>query len=128
MNDNFSPMDIPKAFDNKKTEKPIFDIWEKSGYFTPESIKNRYKGKSKKPFVMTLPPPNANGSLHLGHVSGYTYQDLMGRYYRMNGRPTLLLPGKDHAGIQTEVLFDKVLEKKGLKKRDIGREKFYEMF
>lgn len=127
MNDNFSPMDIPKAFDNKKTEKPIFELWEQSGYFTPESIKNRNKGKSKKPFVMTLPPPNANGSLHLGHVSGYTYQDLMGRYYRMNGRPTLLLPGKDHAGIQTEVLFDKVLEKKGLKKREIGREKFYEM-
>jgi len=114
---------LPKNFLSKDIEHRIYKLWEDSGYFKPE---NHPAVVNEKPFVMTLPPPNANGSLHLGHASGYTNQDLMGRFYRMKGRRVLLLPGKDHAGIQTEVLFTKLLEKKGIKKRELGREKFYE--
>lgn len=118
---------FPKNFMPSEVEVDVYALWEKSGYLKPEAIADLHKNDeiTKKPFVMTLPPPNANGSLHLGHVSGYTYQDLMGRFNRMKGHPTLLLPGKDHAGIQTEVVFEKILEKKGIKKRDLGREEFY---
>jgi valyl-tRNA synthetase len=80
----------------------------------------------KEPFVVTLPPPNANGNLHLGHVCGYSFHDVMGRYMRMTGHPTLLLPGKDHAGIQTETVFAKHLSEQGKSKQELGREKFYE--
>jgi len=114
---------IPKNFISNDVEARIYKLWEDSGYFKPE---NHPHPNREKPFVITLPPPNANGSLHLGHASGYTNQDLMGRYHRMKGDRVLLLPGKDHAGIQTEVLFTKILEKKGIKKRELGREKFYE--
>jgi len=81
--------------------------------------------KIGKLFVIILPPPNANGNLHLGHMSGYAYQDLMGRYKRMRGKKVLLLPGKDHAGIQTEVVFERELKKKGKTKNDLGRQSFY---
>lgn len=98
----------------------MYELWEKSGYFTPENIKTK-----KKPFVMTLPPPNANGKQHVGHMCGYSFQDCMGRYHRMKGEPTLLLAGKDHAGIQTEAVFTKILTEKGIDKWELGREEFY---
>ena len=81
----------------------------------------------KSPFTITLPPPNANADLHIGHMCGYSFQDVMGRYKRMTGHPTLLLPGKDHAGIQTETSFTKVLREKGIEKWDLGQEKFFKM-
>ncbi len=120
---------IPKGYNPTEVEEKIYKMWDESGYFNPDKMIAEYAEKGidcPKPFVIPLPPPNANDNLHLGHVSGYTYQDLMGRYNRMKGRPTLLLPGKDHAGIQTEVVFEKYLEKKeSIRKRDLGREEFY---
>ncbi len=86
---------------------------------------SRIKGE-RETYTNILPPPNANGNLHLGHMSGYAYQDLMGRFQRMIGKKVLLLPGKDHAGIQTEVVYERdVLDKQGIKKRELGREEFY---
>ena len=127
-NQNTNQNSIPKSYDPKVVEEKIYKMWENSGYFNPDKMIEEYEKrgeKSPKPFVIPLPPPNANDNLHLGHVSGYTYQDIMGRYNRMLGRPTLLLPGKDHAGIQTEVVFEKLLAKKKIKKRELGREEFY---
>ncbi|MCC7289737.1 valine--tRNA ligase [bacterium] len=116
--------EISKAFDNTK-ETEIYSLWKESGYFNPDKMKELLGDKSKKHFGIPLPPPNANGDLHLGHTCGYAFQDLMGRYNRMTGHPTLLLPGKDHAGIQTEAVFTKLLEKEGKSKWDMGREEFY---
>ncbi len=118
--------EISKTFEQK--EKEIYALWEGTGLFNPGEmekylIKNGIE--SKKPFTITLPPPNANGNLHLGHMCGYSFHDAIGRYMRMTGHPTLLLPGKDHAGIQTEAAFTKLLESQGRSKWEIGREQFY---
>jgi len=117
---------ISKTFEEK--EKEISSLWESSGLFNPDSMQEYLKGKDievKSPFTITLPPPNANGNLHLGHMCGYSFHDAIGRYMRMTGHPTLLLPGKDHAGIQTETAFTKELQKQGKNKWEMGREEFY---
>ncbi|EKE11428.1 MAG: hypothetical protein ACD_15C00079G0003 [uncultured bacterium] len=113
--------EISKQFDFKKRESEIYDLWEKSGFFNPDNI------KSSKKYCNVLPPPNANGELHLGHACGYTVMDIFGRFERMNGKKVLLLPGKDHAGIQTQVVFErKIKEERGVSRHELGREKFYE--
>ena len=111
--------DPNKAYDSN-TEPELYKQWEKSGVFNPDAIKT-----GKKPFVISLPPPNANDRLHVGHMCGYSFQDCMGRYNRMKGHPTLLLPGKDHAGIQTEAVFTRVLKDLGIDKWKLGRDEFY---
>ncbi len=110
---------IPKAY-GAENEMELYEVWEKSGYLNPDKMES-----DKKPFVICLPPPNANGELHVGHTCGYSFQDCMGRYNRMKGHPTLLLPGKDHAGIQTEAVFTKKLAKEGIDKWELGRDEFY---
>lgn len=120
--------DLPKIYENN-IEKEISKLWYDSGLTNPDKMAEHLKEAGeevKEPFVITLPPPNANGNLHLGHVCGYSFHDVIGRYMRMTGHPTLLLPGKDHAGIQTETVFAKHLKEQGKSKKDLGREKFYE--
>ena len=119
--------ELPKAYEASQ-EKEIYKKWEETKLFDPDKMqeyleKNDYE--VKKPFSITLPPPNANGDLHLGHMCGYSFHDLIGRYMRMTGHPTLLLPGKDHAGIQTETAFSKKLKLEGKSKWELGREEFY---
>ncbi len=124
---NNKAQEISKAFDASK-EREIYELWEKSGLFNPETFGKHLIEKGftlAKPFVMTLPPPNANGDLHMGHTCGYSFHDAMGRFARMTGRPTLLIAGKDHAGIQTESVFTKLLKEKGIDKWEMGREEFY---
>jgi len=112
--------EISKQFDFKERESAIYKLWEESGFFNPDNI------KSSKKYCNVLPPPNANGELHLGHASGYTVMDIFGRFERMNGKKVLLLPGKDHAGIQTQVVFERKLkEEKGMTRYEFGREDFY---
>lgn len=118
---------IAKAFDANR-EKEIYELWEKSGLFNPANFEQYLKNNGytpNKPFVMTLPPPNANGDLHMGHTCGYSFHDAMGRFARMTAHPTLLIAGKDHAGIQTETVFTKLLKGQGIDKREMGREEFY---
>ncbi|HOF78752.1 MAG TPA: valine--tRNA ligase [Candidatus Dojkabacteria bacterium] len=120
--------DIPKTFESQDIEEKIFQMWEESKLANPEVVEKYFQEKSrdiKKPFTIVLPPPNANGNLHLGHMCGYSYHDILARYMRMTNHPTLLVPGKDHAGIQTETAFTKILESKGESKWDIGRDEFY---
>ncbi len=110
------------AYKPAETEERILKQWLDAKLYTPEAAAER---GATETFSLIMPPPNANGNLHLGHVSGYAYQDLMGRYNRMLGKKVLLLPGKDHAGIQTEVVYEQELDKKGTTKQEIGRDEFY---
>jgi len=111
---------VPKTYPFAKIEPKIYRQWEKSGYFAPS------QDATKKPFVIIMPPPNANGSLHTGHAVFVTLEDLLTRYHRMKGEPTLWLPGADHAGIQTQVVYEKELKKQGKTRFDLGRKKFYQ--
>ncbi|MGB3922085.1 MAG: valine--tRNA ligase [Minisyncoccia bacterium] len=104
MNDKFL-----KPYRPEETESRIYEIWEKSGFFNPDKL----PGKRKKPFTVVMPPPNANGSLHSGHVLFITLEDIMTRFKRMRGFRALWLPGADHAGFETQVVFEKKLEKEG---------------
>ncbi len=120
-----------KPYDPKTTEERIYKLWEKSGFFAPEAHPPWVDNPKENPnygkkFSIVLPPPNATGVLHLGHVLEDSMQDTMIRYNRMQGKQTLWLPGTDHAAIATDAKVTKILEKKGLKKKDIGREKFLE--
>jgi len=106
-----------KTYDPQKTEGKIYELWEKNSFFKPQIKKGR------QPFVITLPPPNVTGELHLGHAL-YCLEDLMIRYHRMLGESTLWLPGFDHASIAVEYLVNKQLKKEGKNKKEIGREEF----
>lgn len=107
-----------KAYDAKQHEDDIYKKWESSGAFTPEI------SKEKKPFVISMPPPNATGQLHLGHAIMLALQDIMIRYHRMKGDSALWLPGTDHAAIATQNKVEKLLAEKGISRHDLGREKF----
>lgn len=107
-----------KAYNPQEHEAQISTLWEKGGYFTPKV------DLTKKPFVIIMPPPNANGVLHIGHAVFVTLQDIMIRYHRMKGEPTLWLPGADHAGIATQVSYEKELLKQGKTRFDLGRKEF----
>lgn len=98
-----------KPYNPKETEGRIYARWLESGYFTPENL----PGERKEPFTIIMPPPNANGSLHAGHAVFITIEDLLIRYKRMQGFTTLWLPGADHAGFETQVVYEKKLEKEG---------------
>lgn len=96
------------------TEGKIYKIWEDSGFFNPDvCIEKGVTNKDSKPFTLVMPPPNANGSLHAGHALFITIEDIMTRYKRMQGFKTLWLPGADHAGFETQVVYEKKLEKEG---------------
>src|SRR4030042_1156099 len=107
-------------YDHKKYEEKIYSLWEKSGAFSPKIV------PSKKPFTIILPLPNANDPMHMGHAL-FTVQDIMVRYHRMLGDPTLWLPGGDHAGIETQFVFEKKLSKEGKSRFDFDRNTLYEM-
>jgi len=117
--------DLPKAYDFKTTEPRIYEMWEKGGYFQPSNDPRKPDfDPSKKPFVISIPPPNVTGELHLGHPMFVSLEDLMIRYHRMKGEPTLWVPGTDHAGIATQLQVEKALAKEGLTREQIGREEF----
>jgi len=110
--------EIPKAYEPGKIEKKRYDLWLKQGYFSPKV------DPGKKPFVIIMPPPNVTGELHLGHALTATLEDIMVRWHRMKGEPSLWLPGTDHAGIATQVVVEQQLAKQGRTKEEIGRENF----
>lgn len=105
---------LEKHYDFTKVEKRLYKMWEEKGHFKPAACPpNGGTDPKKKPFTIIMPPPNANGSLHLGHAVFVALEDLMTRYNRMLGRPTLWLPGFDHAGFETQTVYEKKLEKQG---------------
>src|SRR5574341_1913102 len=116
---------LPKAYDFKSVEQRVYAWWEKSGYFKPSNDPNQPDfDPAKKPYVISIPPPNVTGELHLGHAMFVSMEDLMIRYHRMKGIPTLWVPGTDHAGIATQLQVEKSLAKDGLTREQIGREEF----
>ena len=120
--------DLPKAYDFKSTEPRIYAMWEKGGYFKPSNDPNKPDfDPTRKPFVISIPPPNVTGELHLGHVMFVAMEDLMIRYHRMKGIPTLWVPGTDHAGIATQLQVEKdLLRTEEVTREELGRDKFIE--
>ena len=132
---------MDKQYDPKKVESKIYQLWEEGGFFNPDNLANRKSrianrkelkndkqlATSDKPFCIIMPPPNANEALHLGHALTVTLEDILIRYRRLRGDITLWLPGADHAGFETQVVFEKKLEKEGKSRWQFDRETFYQM-
>lgn len=139
---------LTKPYNPNEIEPNIYETWQSSGYFNPDNLPNEliqkyklgdeYNGKvisdttysemvgQDKTYTIVMPPPNANGSLHAGHALFVTIQDILIRYNRMNGKRALWLPGSDHAGFETQVVYEKVLEKEGRSRFDLSREELYQ--
>ena len=115
-----------KPYDPKSTEGRIYELWEKSGLFNPDTcVKECFTKADAKPFTIIMPPTNANGSLHAGHGLVMTIEDIMTRYKRMRGFKSLWLPGLDHAGFETQVVYEKKLEKEGRTRFEIEPKRLY---
>ncbi|MES2023277.1 MAG: valine--tRNA ligase [Patescibacteria group bacterium] len=110
-----------KPYNPQETEQRIYKLWEESGLFNPDNLKNTDKGA----FTIIMPPTNANGSLHAGHGLVMSIEDIMVRYKRMQGFKTLWLPGLDHAGFETQVVYEKKLEKEGRTRFGMDRKELY---
>ncbi len=110
--------DLPKAYDPGQVEGRIYRFWLDKGYFTPRI------DPSRQPFTIIMPPPNVTGELHLGHALTATLEDIMIRWHRMKGEPSLWLPSTDHAGIATQVVVERQLAAEKKTRHDIGREEF----
>ncbi len=117
-------IELDKAYDASKYEADIYKLWSDSGFFNPDNLPNTESGQTKVPYTIVLPPPNVTGTLHLGHAYEHTIQDILIRHKRMQGYKTLWLPGVDHAAIATQSKVEKILEKEGTRKTDLGREEF----
>jgi len=104
-------------YNHLSIENKIYEYWEKSKFFKPKKNKKKY-------FSIVIPPPNVTGSLHMGHALNNSLQDVLVRFYRMNGYETLWQPGTDHAGIATQAVVEKKLLEKGITKDQLGRNKF----
>ena len=115
---------MAEFYDAKEVEDKFYKIWEERGYFEIDANKDIQKDGRK--FCIMMPPPNVTGSLHIGHALTFTLQDIMTRYKRMDGYKTLWQPGLDHAGIATQNVVEKQLLAQGIKKEELGREKFVE--
>lgn len=123
---NINPK-LLQPYNPADTEDRIYKLWEESGFFNPDvCIEKGFTNEDAKPFSIVLPPPNVTGTLHIGHASMLVIEDIMVRFARMQGRPTLWLPGTDHAAIATQSKVEKIIEKEGIRKNDLGREKFLE--
>ncbi|MCL6472651.1 MAG: valine--tRNA ligase [Firmicutes bacterium] len=109
---------LPKVYNPHEVETKWYKYWEEQGYFHAE-IK-----PDKKPFTVVIPPPNVTGSLHMGHALNNTLQDIVVRKHRMQGDPTLWLPGTDHAGIATQNVVERQLAQEGLTRQEVGRQEF----
>ena len=110
--------ELAKSFEPAEIEARWYPIWEERGYFDAGLDPN------KPSFSIQLPPPNITGILHMGHAFNQSVMDSLTRYYRMSGYNTMWLPGTDHAGIATQIVVERQLQKEGIDKRDIGREEF----
>ncbi|HSW87752.1 MAG TPA: valine--tRNA ligase [Candidatus Saccharimonadales bacterium] len=111
---------MDKIYDHTKVEEKIYKMWEEGGYFTPEVHPDG------EPYAIVLPPPNANGDLHFGHAM-FVIEDILIRYHRMQGYAALWLPGTDHAGIETQFVFEKKLQEQGKSRFDYNREDLYKL-
>jgi len=110
-------MKLAKTYDPNQYEPNIYAMWEESGAFRPTGV--------GEPFSIVMPPPNANGNLHVGHAYAFDVQDILTRYWRMRGRDAVYIPGADHAGFETWVVYDRHLTGEGKNRFDFSREQLY---
>ena len=113
-------VELPSQYNPKETENKWYKFWQEHNLFSAKP------NPTKKPFCIVIPPPNVTGILHMGHALNNTIQDILIRYHRMKGEESLWMPGTDHAGIATQNVVEKAIAKEGLKRQDLGREKFLE--
>jgi valyl-tRNA synthetase len=118
--------ELPKTYDFKSTEPRIYEMWESGGYFKPWNDPSSPNfDPNIEPFVIAIPPPNVTGELHIGHPMFVSVEDLMTRYHRMKGIPTLWIPGTDHAGIATQLMVEReLLKTEEVTREELGREEF----
>ncbi len=110
--------EMAKAYDAAQVEDKWYSFWMEKGYFKPRI------DHSKKPFTIIMPPPNVTGELHVGHALTAALEDIMVRWHRMQGEPTLWVPGVDHSGIAAQVVVERILAKEKTSRYQLGREKF----
>lgn len=110
-------MNLPKVYEPGQYESDIYALWEKANAFSPTGDGEAYS--------IVMPPPNANANMHIGYQLTASLEDIAARYNRMQGRPTLLLPGADHAGFETQVVYEKHLAKQGKSRFDFTRDELY---
>ncbi len=110
---------MAKNFDFKEAEHRLYQWWQENGWFKPEAAP-----ADAEPFVISMPPPNVTGALHLGHALFVTVEDIMIRFERMRGKAALWVPGTDHAGIATQLQVEKMLRDQGTSRHEVGREEF----
>jgi valyl-tRNA synthetase len=115
MSDSF---EMPKTYEPQQVEQRLYTWWEGCGLFKPRPNPDR------APFVISMPPPNVTGELHMGHAMFVTLEDVMTRWHRMLGDPTLWVPGTDHAGIATQLQVEKQLQSEGTSRQAVGRDEF----
>ncbi|HKK48196.1 MAG TPA: valine--tRNA ligase, partial [Alkalispirochaeta sp.] len=113
-------VELNTVFDATDFEDRIYKMWKDNGHFEPRG------DDGADPFVIVIPPPNVTGVLHMGHGLNNSLQDILIRYWRMQGRPTLWVPGTDHAGIATQNVVERKLLAEGTSREELGREKFIE--
>src|SRR3989344_4272867 len=116
------PEKLNKPYEPANTEARIYKLWEESGFFNPDNLPARHQ----EPFTIVMPPPNANGRLHAGHGLTIALEDIMTSYQRMQGKKALWVPGADHAGFETQVVYEKKLEKEGRSRFQMDRKELYD--
>ena len=109
---------MEKTFNPADIEQSLYQSWEEQGYFSPTEEGDGY--------CIAIPPPNVTGSLHMGHALNHTLQDVLIRYNRLKGKDALWQPGTDHAGIATQMVVERKLDKEGTSRHDLGRDGFLE--
>lgn len=115
---------LAKTYDHRLHEQKLYQFWEEMGAFNPDRHPN--SANQTQTFTIIMPPPNANDPLHLGHAMFVAVEDIMIRFQRMRGKDTLWLPGTDHAGIETQFVFEKKLQKEGKSRFDFDRQSIYQ--
>ena len=113
-----SDAELAKSFDPRAIEHRWYAAWESAGYFRAGSA------EQAAAYCIMLPPPNVTGTLHMGHAFQHTLMDALIRYHRMSGDNTLWQPGTDHAGIATQIVVERQLDRQGISRHDLGREEF----
>src|SRR5688500_13622371 len=113
-------MTIDKSYNPVALEKEWYEFWEKSGFFSPQMSDDQ----KLNPYCIMIPPPNVTGSLHMGHAFQQTLMDILIRYHRMKGQPTLWQAGTDHAGIATQMVVEKQLLQQNMSRHTLGRKAF----
>lgn len=116
-------MNLPKVYEPSQYENDIYALWEKSGAFQPKTAP---WWQGQETYSVVVPPPNANGNLHVGHALNHAIMDVATRYHRMTGKRTLFIPGADHAGFETQVVYERQLEALGKSRFDFSREELYQ--